>query len=140
MFCWLPISPFARTVVFIAKLNDQVDRGQSLISNGAKPAAGTKFGAELSAALDACNLRQRDLARGMGVADSHVCALVNGRRTASPEMVERVIAALGADAAVSQRLHRAAATDHGFRIDRDETGEAPKVGDTRSRASEVDAA
>ena len=80
-----------------------------------------KFGLELTRALTARAMTERDLMRAMvangnGVSRQYINMLVHNHRTPPPDLVDKI-----ADAVRMQReertiLHRAAALDSGYRI------------------------
>lgn len=87
---------------------------------GASPRPGEALsfaGRELLRALEARSLSQKALAEALDVSPAYVSAVVRGKKAVSAPTVEKVSAALSLDAVEARALHRAAARDHGFRLD-----------------------
>lgn len=74
-------------------------------------------GRELLRALDARSLSQKALAEALDVSPAYVSAVVRGKKAVSAPTVQKMSAALSLDPIEERALHRAAARDHGFRLD-----------------------
>lgn len=77
----------------------------------------SRFAECLGAELRAREMGQQALADTMGTSQQYVSALANGRKPASPERIEAISDALKLDVVSRSKMHRAAATDLGFRLD-----------------------
>ena len=82
---------------------------------------GPMFGLELAKCLTARSITRADLSRilirrATPLSKSYVGMLVNNKRPATPDNLERICAALQLSEFEQLRLHRAAALDAGFKI------------------------
>jgi cyanate lyase len=77
----------------------------------------TEFGVALSVELAKRQMTQVDLAEQMGRSVSYTNQVMSGRRGASPEWVELVADTLRLTREKRQKLHFAAAKDHGYQLD-----------------------
>lgn len=77
----------------------------------------THIGKAVNALLDARNMTTAKLAERLCVAPSMVSQFMIGWRKPSAKWVELVADAMGLDPADKQKLHIAAARDHGFKLD-----------------------
>lgn len=77
----------------------------------------TAFGAALSTFLAEKQMTQSDLAAAAGRSSSYTNQVMSGRKGASPQWVNLVSDVLGLANEKRQRLHVAAAKDHGYEID-----------------------
>ena len=77
----------------------------------------TRVGASLGDMLSERGLSQASAAARANISQPYFNQVVKGRRLASAEWIETVANALNLDAEEREKLHRAAARDHGFRID-----------------------
>jgi plasmid maintenance system antidote protein VapI len=77
----------------------------------------TAFGRALDAQLERSGTTQTVLAASLGRSTSYLNQVIHGRKTASPALVDAVADRLETDDATRQALHRAAALDHGFKLD-----------------------
>lgn len=76
----------------------------------------TEFGAALSVRLAERQMTQADLATAAGKAASYTNSVMSGRKGASPEWVNLIAQTLNLSTEERQKLHAAAARDHGFDI------------------------
>ena len=74
-------------------------------------------GRALLRALGTRSLSQKALAEALDVSPAYVSAVVRGKKAVSAPTVEKMAAALSLAPEESRALHRAAARDHGFRLD-----------------------
>lgn len=79
--------------------------------------ASNHAGDTLKDILSQRGLSQNYAATASGVSQPYVNQVMNGRRKASPEWIDLISAALRVSREERVRLHRAAAHDHGFKID-----------------------
>lgn len=77
----------------------------------------TAFGAALSVQLAQNGMNASGLARSLGCSPSYTSGLMTGRNRASPEWVELVANALALPANERVKLHHAAASDYGYKLD-----------------------
>lgn len=77
----------------------------------------TAFGAALTEQLAGRRMLQADLAKQLGRSAAYTNQVMTGRKKASPEWVDLIAGSLNLTDAERQRLHVAAATDHGFKLD-----------------------
>lgn len=75
------------------------------------------FGQALAAQLAARGSTQTNLATALGRSTSYLNQVMNGHKTASSSLVEQTANCLNLEAEARTALHRAAATDHGFKLD-----------------------
>lgn len=81
------------------------------------PKKKSKLGGELQKQLSSRNLRQVDLAERLDVSAAYVSSISTGTKNVSPESVNSISKALSLSAEDEVALHRAAATDQGFKLD-----------------------
>jgi transcriptional regulator with XRE-family HTH domain len=77
----------------------------------------TEVGASLGDILAGRGLSQASAAARARISQPYFNQVVRGRRLASADWIDTVANALGLDAIEREKLHRAAAKDHGFKID-----------------------
>ena len=77
----------------------------------------TKFGKAFAASLERHGLNQSRAAEQVGVSRNYVSMIVSGKKSPSPARIDDLAGALGFTEEEARRLHRAAATDAGFRLD-----------------------
>ena len=77
----------------------------------------TQLAASLGDILAGRGLSQASAAARANISQPYFNQIAKGRRLASAEWIETVANALGLDEAERAALHRAAARDHGFKID-----------------------
>ena len=76
----------------------------------------TEFGAALTVRLAERRMTQADLATAAGRSPSYTNQVMSGRKGASPEWVNLIAGTLGLSVEDRQKLHAAAARDHGFDV------------------------
>lgn len=88
-------------------------------SNDRQPsdAPRTAFGVALSEQLDRANLSQTALAEATGTSPSYVNQTMSGKKPVGPQWADMVADVLGVSDRERVRLHRAAASDAGFKLD-----------------------
>ena len=74
------------------------------------------FGAALDRQLHNRNVRQRRLALELGVSEAYVSMVVNGKKSASPTLANRIGAVLDLTPEEAEELHRTAAVGRGYKI------------------------
>lgn len=74
------------------------------------------FALALNKVRIARGLNNAELARSIGVSAVHVGDMLQGSRQPSVEMLERICEGLRLEAWQQVELHRAAATDQGYRV------------------------
>lgn len=77
----------------------------------------SETGKALGEILSGRDVSQSRLARLTARSQPYVNQVVNGKRHPSAEWIETMANALALEDTERERLHRAAAKDHGFRID-----------------------
>ena len=77
----------------------------------------TQTAAALGAILSERSVSQYRASKLAGVSQPYMNQVATGRRRASADWIELVSDALDLTAEERERLHRAAAKDHGFKID-----------------------
>lgn len=77
----------------------------------------TNFGNVVGQALTARSMTQRQLGSSMGVANTYVSHMMTGYRKPSPKWADLIADTLQFSDAERQKLHEAAAKDHGFKLD-----------------------
>jgi transcriptional regulator with XRE-family HTH domain len=77
----------------------------------------TETGAALGDILAERGVSQQALARRAGVSQPYVNQVATGKRRASAGWIDMVATVLELSDEERERLHRAAAKDHGFKID-----------------------
>lgn len=77
----------------------------------------TNFGSSVSNTLTELNLTQSDLSRKLGKNPVYVNHIMTGYRKPSPEYVDLIATALNLNRRDRIKLHKAAATDHGWKLD-----------------------
>lgn len=82
----------------------------------------TAFGQALAEQLEIRCSTQADLASATGTSRSYVNQTMNGKKPASPRWADLVADVLNLPATERVRLHRAAATDAGFKLDFTKSG------------------
>lgn len=87
------------------------------MTKGRRSKYDTAFGASVSSALTEARMTQPELADSIGASTAYVNQMITGRKRASPEWVDLVATALDLSERKRVDLHRAAAKDHGFKLD-----------------------
>jgi transcriptional regulator with XRE-family HTH domain len=77
----------------------------------------TRVGTSLGDILSGRGLSQASAAARANISQPYFNQVVKGRRLASADWIDTVANALDLDDAEREKLHRAAARDHGFKID-----------------------
>lgn len=77
----------------------------------------SNFGTALFEQLQAREMTQSDLAKQIGTSAAYVSSLTTGSKSVSPERVESISTTLNLAPQERISLHRAAATDLGFKLD-----------------------
>lgn len=80
-------------------------------------ASKTEAGGALSALLSARGVSQYAVAKASSTSQGYLNQVVSGERRASAEWLDTIADALGLSEEERLKLHRAAARDHGFKID-----------------------
>lgn len=76
-----------------------------------------KFGGLVLDLMSNSGVNQPQVAETLGVSTQYVNKLTTGRQKPSPEWVDLIASAVAATDEQRVELHRAAAEDHGFRLD-----------------------
>lgn len=77
----------------------------------------SNFGRVVSTSLSTRLLTQVDLSVATGVSPSYTNQIMTGRKRASPLWADLIADVLNMPDAERRRLHKAAAIDHGFKLD-----------------------
>lgn len=78
---------------------------------------GTAFGKALDTLLLQNQIRQNELSSRLGVSPAYISSLVRGTKNAHAGTVDKIADCVQLDDAARVKLHRAAATDMGFKLD-----------------------
>lgn len=82
-----------------------------------RKSSGTNFGRSVSSTLADLDLTQNKFSERLGKNPKYVNHIMTGYRKPSPEYVELVADVLNLSPEERAKLHRAAALDHGFKLD-----------------------